>query len=99
MKANFDESNRLIFYKKRDLFPSGLGNRLKIFLLLSLSNIFLLIVFSWAAYSYSSIRYQTGVADGIKQALDTRNPSEQLEIACAGLWVGEQNKRYWQKQK
>lgn len=99
MKVHLDESDRLIFHKRRDLFSSGIGNRLKIFLLLSLSNIFLLVVFSWGAYSYSSIRYQAGVEHGYKQALDTRKPSEDLEIACAGLWVGEQNKRYWQKQK
>lgn len=30
-------------------------------------------------------------------ALNTNPPSEELELACAGLWVGEQNKKYFYK--
>ena len=29
--------------------------------------------------------------------LKTNPPSEALEMACLGLWVGEQNKRYAEK--
>lgn len=40
---------------------------------------------------------QIGVDKGIKQAINVRNPSERLEIACAGLWIGDQNKKYFEK--
>lgn len=43
--------------------------------------------------------YEHGYADGIKSALRTNPPSDELEMVCAGLWVGEQNKKYWGKQK
>ena len=33
------------------------------------------------------------------QMLKTNPPSEALEMACLGLWVGEQNKRYAEKSK
>lgn len=99
MKAQFDESNRLIFYKKWDSFFSNIGDRLRVFFLLCLSNLIVLSICIWGSNLYSDIRYQDGVEHGFKKALDTRQPSEALEIACAGLWVGEQNKRYWQKQK
>ena len=42
-------------------------------------------------------KYQAGYQAGMKEALKTNPPSEELEMTCAGLWVGEQNKRYWQK--
>lgn len=38
-------------------------------------------------------RYQEGVAHGVKTALNTNPVSEELEMVCAGLWVGEQNKK------
>ena len=40
-------------------------------------------------------KYQKGYADGLKAALKTNPPSEELEMVCAGLWVGEQNKKYF----
>ena len=44
-----------------------------------------------------------GIAQGhsmaMKEALKTSPPSEELELVCAGLWVGEQNKKYSQKAK
>lgn len=43
-------------------------------------------------------KYQAGYAAGVKQALKTNPPSEELELVCAGLWVGEQNKKYWLKE-
>lgn len=37
-------------------------------------------------------RYAEGVAHGVKTALHLP-ASEALEVACASLWVGEQNKK------
>lgn len=31
--------------------------------------------------------------------LKTNPPSEALEMACLGLWIGEQNRRYAEKSK
>lgn len=42
-------------------------------------------------------QFQLGYKEGIKTALKTNPPSEELEMACVGLWVGEQNRKYWQK--
>jgi len=41
--------------------------------------------------------YKTGLREGRAMALKTNPPSEELEMACAGLWIGEQNKKYWKK--
>ena len=38
-------------------------------------------------------QYQKGYKDAQKAALRTDPPSEELELVCAGLWVGEQNKK------
>lgn len=38
-----------------------------------------------------------GIAEGLNTALKTNPPSEELEMVCAGLWVGEQNKKYMEK--
>lgn len=43
--------------------------------------------------------YQIGLREGRGMALKTNPPSEELELICAGLWVGEQNKRQYSKQK
>jgi len=43
-------------------------------------------------------QYQAGYREGIKTALKTNPPSEELEIACVGLWIGEQNRKYWNKE-
>jgi len=40
------------------------------------------------------VGYSSGQEDGTQQALKTNPPSEELEIACLGLWVGEQNKKW-----
>lgn len=42
-------------------------------------------------------RYEHGYANGMKNALRTNPPSEELEMTCAGLWVGQQNKKYWER--
>jgi len=40
-------------------------------------------------------KYQAGYAAGVKEALKTNPPSNELEMTCAGLWVGEQSKKYF----
>ena len=40
-----------------------------------------------------------GFRVGMHYALKSNPPSEELEMTCAGLWVGEQNKKYHAKQK
>ena len=42
--------------------------------------------------------YQRGYADATQKLLHVTPPSEELEIVCAGLWMGEQNKKYWNKE-
>jgi hypothetical protein len=42
-------------------------------------------------------QYKLGFEKGQKAALNVRKPSEELEIACASLWVGEQNRIYWER--
>lgn len=46
--------------------------------------------------------YNFGKTDGHKEALRTayrtNPPSEQLEMTCLGLWIGEQNKKAWEKE-
>jgi len=46
-----------------------------------------------------SDEYQAGYAEGLRVVLKTNPPSQELEMVCAGLWVGEQNKKYWEKTK
>jgi hypothetical protein len=35
---------------------------------------------------------------GMNYALKSDPPSEELEMRCAGLWVGKQNQKMWNKQ-
>jgi hypothetical protein len=59
--------------------------------------IFLLGFMIAAAWLLVDHRIDTAHAEGFKvgmnYALKTNPPSEQLELVCAGLWVGEQNKK------
>ena len=43
--------------------------------------------------------HSEGFKLGMHYALRSNPPSEELELVCAGLWVGEQNKKAWSKQK
>ena len=43
-------------------------------------------------------QYNRGFAEGRGMALKTNPPSEELEMVCAGLWVGKQNDKAWKKQ-
>lgn len=46
--------------------------------------------------------YAQGATDGrasaLRDAYNTKEPTEQLEMACLGLWVGEQNRKYFEKE-
>lgn len=37
--------------------------------------------------------HDKGTKEATKKALSTNPVSEELELVCAGLWVGEQNKK------
>lgn len=39
-----------------------------------------------------------GYAVGYKAALNTREPSDELEMVCASLWMGEQHKKYAERE-
>ena len=39
-----------------------------------------------------------GIKQGRKEALTTSPVSDELELVCAGLWVGEQNKKVHKKE-
>ena len=39
-----------------------------------------------------------GFRVGMNYALKSDPPSQELEMICAGLWVGEQNKKYFKKE-
>lgn len=40
-----------------------------------------------------------GTKYATKNALRTNPPSEELELVCAGLWIGEQNLKYQEKDR
>lgn len=42
--------------------------------------------------------HSEGFKLGMHYALKNNPPSEELEMVCAGLWVGNQNKKAWEKQ-
>lgn len=46
-----------------------------------------------------SIGRLDGYAEGFKKALDTREPSDELEITCAALWLGEETKKHLERTK
>ena len=46
-----------------------------------------------------SIGRLDGYAEGFKKALDTREPSDELEITCAALWLGEETKKHLERKK
>lgn len=52
------------------------------------------------AMPYSMLTaYKKGKKQGWEEALNTSPVHEELELVCAGLWIGEQNKKYWEKEK
>lgn len=64
--------------------------------------VFLLLVGSaiaYTGYAYTTAfkdGYERGLSDGFNEgyrnALYARPPSDDLELVCAGLWIGEQHK-------
>ncbi len=38
-------------------------------------------------------QWDAGYKAGLKEALRTNPPSDDLEMVCAGLWLGEQQKK------
>ena len=44
-------------------------------------------------------RYAEGLAEGRRTALHTTPVSDELELVCAGLWVGEQAKKQQKETK
>jgi len=56
----------------------------------------LVVFFLWIGWSAG---YKGGLEDGHKTALKLDPPSERLELVCAALWVGDQNKKYQSKEK
>lgn len=93
MKVPFHESDRLLFIKK----PNGLFGSLNRSIRTGLVSVLAFGFVCSVLVGYSHLLYQKGIRDGARQALDTRTPSEQLEMACAGLWVGKQNQKYFNK--
>lgn len=59
--------------------------------LIGLSLVFVGFITGYAHGTY------VGLDLGKKTAINPRDPSEQLEIACAGMWIGDQNKEYFEK--
>ena len=56
------------------------------------------IMFVLAFVTGEQIGIQKGKTQALKDALRTNPPSEELEMACLGLWLGEQNKKYFEKE-
>lgn len=48
-------------------------------------------------YLVHLMAYDQGERAGMKKALSRDPVSEELELTCAGLWVGDQNKKYLEK--
>lgn len=61
--------------------------------LIGLSLVFVGFITGYAHGAY------VGLDLGKKTAINPRSPSEQLEIACAGMWIGEQNKIWHERNK
>lgn len=41
--------------------------------------------------------YAKGLAEGRRTALHTNPISDELEMVCAGLWVGQENKKAYER--
>ena len=54
-------------------------------------------IFYGVWYWGEAVGYQDGYTTAQKQMLKTNPPSEELEMACLGLWLGEQAKKQWRK--
>ena len=57
-------------------------------------------IMMWTAVGFLAGKHlgaSEGRSTALKEALHTNPPSEELEMVCAGLWVGEQNRKYWRR--
>ena len=43
-------------------------------------------------------QYDAGYKNGWQTALYKRPVNEELEYVCAGLWIGEQNRKYMERE-
>lgn len=57
-----------------------------------------LFVVSWGFVAHQ-LGMATGRQNALKEAYRTNPVSEELELVCVGLWIGEQNKKYWAKEQ
>lgn len=69
------------------------------FLKTTLALVFDIFLLALAIYSGWWMGERHGRDETWKTAYDTRNVSDGLEKACTVLWVGEQNKKYWEKEQ
>lgn len=53
-----------------------------------------IVVSGFIGYAAGSI---DGMNKGKKEVMKTNPPSEELEMACLGLWIGDQNKKAYDK--
>jgi hypothetical protein len=44
-----------------------------------------------------TVSYDLGQKSGLAYAVKSNNVPEDLEMACLRLWVGEQNKKWYEK--
>lgn len=63
-----------------------------------LVGLLIIIFYQMVQYRFDD-KYEQGYKDGAKNALKTNPPSEDLEMVCVGLWIGEQNKKFYNKSK
>lgn len=74
-------------------------NWYRIFALIALNSFVTVLGTVHAMNSMHDLAYEDGKKVGKKLALDTRRPSDELELACAALWVGEQNRIAAEREK
>ena len=98
-KEEFHESNRLLFTTSNK-YTFGRYQ----FLVASVCCVILL--FTGVHYYFSNVSvlhyqaaFNAGFEKGKEHALNTRDPTQELEIACATLWFTEQNKKYYESNK
>ena len=56
-----------------------------------------ILILLLAVYVGTAWGHRQGIAEGRSMALKTNPVSPELELTCAVLWVGEQNKKYMEK--
>lgn len=59
----------------------------------------IMLLIAVLGYNRINEAHSEGFKLGMRYALKTNPPSEELELVCVGLWIGEQNKKYYQKEK